>query len=343
MYLPISVAPDGPRSARIRHLVVLLACVLSAVSLRSTRAQTAPAGPWTVPVLVLRYFPVTAGGDEIDRAVTGNVGGSLEKMREKCERMTHEAATALEQGSRFRAYTNAAAPASLRYEIVDTIDYLEAIPHSPSKRGRADYLSVLQRAKVADYVERRGVKEVWIWGYHSKELAPWESNMASPHGDISNSDRDPRDLPILQKSYVVYHYNYERGTSEAVHNHIHQIEAVMRHHGGELWKTWEGTKGRWRCGNCHFPPNAKSDYDWANKEYVESDIEDWRPEGFGTMKRINCETWDCDSLQWFIYWMRSMPGARNGLRLGQKPLTNWWIFMGDYDAAITGKVGLVER
>ena len=32
----------------------------------------------------------------------------------------------------------------------------------------------------------------------------WEPNMASPFGDVSNSDRDPGDLPVLKKTYTVY-------------------------------------------------------------------------------------------------------------------------------------------
>ena len=166
--------------------------------------------------------------------------------------------------------------------------------------------------------------------------------MASSFGDISNSDRDPKDLPIFKNTYTVYHYNYERDTSEAVHNHIHQIEAVMRHHGRDLWGIFEGKKGAWRAGNCHFPPNAEHDYDWANKRFVDSDIEDWRPEGFGQMKPVNCDTWDSDSLKWFIYWMRSIPGANDGLIFKRRPLTNWWVYMGDYDFAVSNKVGLVD-
>ena len=38
---------------------------------------------------------------------------------------------------------------------------------------------------------------------------------------------------------------YERGTDMAVHNHLHQIEAVMRQYGGELWQTFEGNPGAW--------------------------------------------------------------------------------------------------
>ena len=60
------------------------------------------------------------------------------------------------------------------------------------------------------------------------------------------------------------------------------------------------------------------------------------------MKRINCDTWDGDGLKWFVYWMRSIPGANNGLTYKGKPLTNWWVYMADYDLAVGKKMGLVE-
>jgi hypothetical protein len=215
----------------------------------SAGAQSSPSGKdepkaeWTVPVLVLRYFPVTADKEKVDIAVTSNVGGSLKEIQAKCDRMTEEAIEALQEGSRFRAYNDPKAPLSLKYVVVDTFDYLDALPRNPGKQDKADYIKVLERAQIQHYVEEKGVKEVWIWGYHSKDLSPWESNMSSPFGDVSNSDRDPLDLPVFKETYTVYHYNYERDTSEAVHNHIHQIEAVMRQHGGELWRRWEGEPG----------------------------------------------------------------------------------------------------
>ena len=300
-------------------------------------------GPWTVPILEIRYFPATADGKKIDINITSNVGSSLDTIRKKCDRMTRETMSALSEGSRYHAYSNPAAKPSIVFEVLETKEYLEPLPRDPKKPKFPDYTKILQREDIRKWVEEKGVKEVWIWGYHSKDLAPWESNMASPFGDVSNSDRDAKDLPILKKTYTVYHYNYERDTSEAVHNHIHQIEAVMRHHGKDLWSIFEGKKGAWRAGNCHFPPNAEHDYDWANKRFVDSDIEDWRPEGFGKMNRINCDTWDGDGLKWFVYWMRSIPGADSGLSYKGKPLTNWWAYMGDYDLAVGKKLGLVQK
>lgn len=81
------------------------------------RAATGQAR-WTIPVLVLRYFPVTADKQRIDIAVTSNVRAPLDEIRKKCDQMTAEAASALEEGSRFRAYQDAKAPPSLKYVVV---------------------------------------------------------------------------------------------------------------------------------------------------------------------------------------------------------------------------------
>jgi hypothetical protein len=168
--------------------------------------------------------------------------------------------------------------------------------------------------------------------------------MAGPHGDISNSDRDVGDLPVLSSTYTVYHYNYQRGASEAVEDHMHQIEAVLRHVNDTLfWDRFVGRPGAWRCGWAHYSPNGEHDYDWANQAYVWTDMEDWRPEGSGKQQRINCRRWNCNSLDWFIYWMQNLPGAHNGLTYQGRPLTNWWTFIGDFDAATAARLDLVQR
>lgn len=165
--------------------------------------------------------------------------------------------------------------------------------------------------------------------------------MAGSWGDVSNSDRDPHDLPVLRKTYTVYHYNYQRGPSEATEDHMHQIEAVLREANEDLfWRKFVGEVGEGRCGWTHFPPNGVRDYDWANRSMVWTDIEDWRPEGGGQKQRMNCDRWNSDSLTWFIYWMQNLPGHNNGLTYRGKPLTNWWHLIGDYDDAMRRKVGL---
>jgi len=167
--------------------------------------------------------------DEIDQTVTSNVSAPVAAIEAKCKKQTLEVIEALEQGSRFRPYRNPQAKPSLKYTVVDTITYYKAVPQHPKKRNYADYQQIMARVRIRDWVETKGSREVWIWRYHSKEIAPVESNMASIHGNVSNSQRDASDLPVLGHTYTVYHYNYGRGTDMAVHNHLHRIEAVMPH------------------------------------------------------------------------------------------------------------------
>ena len=72
------------------------------------------------------------------------------------------------------------------------------------------------------------------------------------------------------------------------------------------------------------------------------DIEDWRPDG-GREQRMNCERWGCDSLKWFIYWMQNIPGADNGIMYNSRKLSNWRVFIGDFDYVLEHKLGLIEN
>jgi hypothetical protein len=302
-----------------------------------------PDDVWTIPVLVVNYFPVENG--RINRAVTGDVGAPLETIRRHTVTTTERVIQALESGSRYHGYKDPAARPSLRYQIIDVLEFLEPLPTWPKPGHRVpmtDYNRIMNRIDIRDWVESRGVKEVWLWGYHGGVIDLWESNMAGPYGDISNSDRDPHDLPVLDKTYTVYHYNYGRGPSEAVEDHMHQIEAVLRKVDPDLfWNKFVGKPGEGRCGWSHYPPNGVRDYDWANPTFVWSDIEDWNPEGTGQKQQINCERWQRDSLTWFIYWMQNLPGANNGLTYRGRSLTNWWVFIGDFDGAMSRGTGLV--
>jgi hypothetical protein len=299
---------------------------------------------FAIPILIVRYFPVKDG--RIDAGVTGSIDAPLETIRRHTVEATERVIQALETGSTYHGYKDPAAQPSLHYQIVDTLEFLEPLPtfHKPDHQvPMTDYNAVMARADIRHWVEERGVKEVWLWGYHGGVIDIWESNMAGPYGDISNSDCVLTDLPVLGQTYTVYHYNYERGPSEAVEDHMHQIEKVLKHIDHHLfWDKFVGRPGAWRCGWAHYPPNGEHDYDWANPNFVWTDIEDWTPEGTGEKKRINCTRWNANSLTWFIYWMQNLPGANNGLTYGGRPLTNWWAFIGDFDNVMAAKLGLVE-
>ena len=300
---------------------------------------------YEIPVLIVRYFPVRGG--MIDRDVTGDVGGPLEVGRRHTADVTEKVIWALETGSVYHGYKDSSAQPSLRYLIVHNIELLDRLPvcHKAGHRlPMTDYVAIMERIGIQDWVESKGVKEVWIWGYHGGVIDIWESNMAGPYGDISNSDRDLHDLPVLEKTYTVYHYNYQRGVSEAVEDHLHQIESVLGHIDHHLFsERFVGRPLQGRCGWSHYPPNGERDYDWANPRVVWTDIEDWRPEGTGERKQLSSRRWRGDSLTWFVYWMQNLPGANSNLTYRGRPLTNWWMFIGDLDRAMEAGRGLVEQ
>ena len=210
------------------------------------------------------------------------------------------------------------------------------------------------------WVNKRGVKEFWIWGYDSDEFDLQESNMSSPvTGDISNSARFEDDLPVYDHTYTVYEYNFARSQAEAVHNHGHQLEALLGHIDGNLfWREFVGRNAddtefvTGRAGWTHMPPNTTDHYDYLNPTEVPSDIADWRPGG-GTLSPVSMSTWgnvpyawpaslvpgeteisQRIESQWYIYWMQSMPGRENEIPHRTGAMTNWWRFTGDWDEAV---------
>jgi hypothetical protein len=342
-------------------------CVVGAIlwsgggDLALAGAREAIPAQFVIPILVIHYFPTN--GPNLDLRVTGDVGGSLQAIREKTRRQTREAIAALEEGSRCRAFLNSNAAPTLRYQVIGSREFLAPLPawaKPGHKTPMTDYRQILSRVNLQDWVEEQGVKEVWIWGYHGGKVDLWESNLASRFGDVSNSDRDPEDLPVLAKTYTVYHYNYQRGTSEAIEDHMHQIEAVLNHFDGRdhtpgnqwsgllFWGRFVGSDRTHKiahpgCGWAHYPPNGERDYDWANPRFVDTDMDDWQPDGSGKKTRLNCERWGGNSLRWFVYWMQHLPGPDNGLSFEGQPLENWWVFIGDFDLAKTRGLGLVRK
>lgn len=329
-----------------------LLLLTAAIGQSPAPAQAAP--PAEIPIVVVSFFPLA--GDQIDRSKTGDVGGSFASLKAKTEADTQAAMAALEEGTRFRGYKNFLAKPALDYKVVGTYEFKEAMPTLPLKPGEkepiVDYGKIVNRISIKDWVEKKGVKQVWIWGYHGGVVNLWESNMSSPTGDVSNSNRDNADLPVLKNTYTVYHYNYGRGVGEMLENHLHQLEHLLNHADGRdvtpedkwsellFWGKFVGSDASHklvtepkRCGWTHYAPNSEQDYDWANPRFVNSDIEDWKPDGGGKVSRISSDRWAGDGIRWRVYWLQAIPGVNNGLTYKGKPLRNWWSFVSDWDKA----------
>lgn len=320
---------------------------------------------YEMPVLCIRYLP-TFDGINI-HAPTADFNGTIAQLETNIKRFEVETKFMLQEGSRFRGYSNVTPYPALGYRIVGVINIYEPMPPD-DKPGHElgggayfpDYNAILERIGARHYIENLGVKEVWLWGYHHGNIVPVESNMSSPlTGDISNSLRWNDDLPVYDRTYVLYNYNFTRSSNESVHNHGHQLEAILGHvawiqDGNDrlFWRDFVGqnASGQFitgRCGWTHMPPNTTSHYDYWNSTPVASTIEDWRPDHTGSTTTVNAQRWgtipyawpygripeDVIQHQWYIYWMQNMPGAGNTIPKSAGYMTDWWCFTGDWDLA----------
>lgn len=309
----------------------------------------------TIKVLSIAYFPTIDGKLDTKNHIQDTYGEynySLSEIRTKVQDVQAGAIALLEEGSRYHGYKDTRAIPYLNYEIVREIELLEPVPLSDKKYGSLPlpaYKQMLDRIQICDYIDTQNVREVWLWTYQGTGKSLWESNFSSPvYQDISNSDKDPNDLPQCAHSYTVYDYNYGRGVSEAVEDHIHQYEALFNSVDRDLfWNKFVGyfPGGNWatansnnqdrRCGWAHYPPNGQKDYDWNNQTAVITDCENWNPTAYSNPTEINCSRWGCTSAGYFKWWMQNIPGSNNNITYQGKKLRNWWEFVADYDSAMT--------
>jgi hypothetical protein len=92
------------------------------------------------------------------------------------------------------------------------------------------------------------------------------------------------------------------------------------------------------CGSAHFPPNARTHYDVAHTEPVQSTCESYRRgggPGSDPSTPTSSRAWlgytpiagDCTG-PWIIYWWQSFPGIdREAMTTDGAPMKNWWPFL----------------
>ncbi len=339
----------------------------------------AQAIPYQMPVLSLRYFPLQSGTNNLDLAITG-MNTDWNTVNTKVDNLQSQTVSALNDGSKYHGYRDPSAPPSLSYQIIDSKTYFVKLPqgamvpeyfHPEYTSYRPDYMAILNNINICYYVDTLGVKEVWLWGYHTDPgiggsppyTEPVESNMSmgtisqafwnmGSYGDVSNSERT-NDMPTCNKTYYLYNYNYGRGLGEAMEDHGHQIEATYNFIDGFLfWGNFVSPYGSVtktnHCGWTHMPPNTLKDYDWSSTTLRASNCRDWHPDGSGEVQQVNCYTWppytcpDDAGAAFKKWWMQNIPGYQNELTFEGANLKNWWDFIGDFDAAIAQGKSLSE-
>lgn len=342
-------------------------------SLRPSSTETGQTQ--TVPVLVLKYFPLDSSGAKLDASITGN-GDNLDNIRRWTTENTNQVAEKLTEATKYHGYKDPTAQSALKYQLLETKEFLKAVPtkYWPEISWRySDYRKMLtEDVDVCDYVDNKGVKDVWIWSYQTEENGIFESNMSmgnisrafwdnQTYGDVSNDHRNLNDLPQCNKTYVVYNFNYRDsgGVGNMIHDYMHQIEQEFmfvdyRFFGNMYTGKPRNFAGPRRCGNTHTPPNLElGEYNYTVETSVRSDCEDWQAvdctsisninaDCGGSRAEVNCRNWGCNEIGYYVWWMQNLPGLGSDLTFEGQPLRNWWEFMGDFDTALAkGKYSAV--
>jgi hypothetical protein len=347
-----------------------------AVAELSWEGDSGPTLPVRVPVLQLAYFPRDPNNPQnIDPVETGWPGYTVAQMQTATQGMVNAAIPIISEATSFRGYKNPSAPRYLEYYVIDSREFFERMPrgyclgindntHQPHYRPH--YGQILRDMNICNYVDNLGVKEVWIYGYHSNYIVPDESKMSSRYGDISNAL--PKDeyipeeyrLPRCQNSYVMYNFTYQPGGAgtigNTIHNRLHQIENVIFYaenrgypvnaynaRGTIFWDDFSvygdaaaASGYRSSCGNTHCPPNVINEgYNYTSRQYRENNCETWHPDNSQTTYvNANCEQWGCTDVGFYKWFMQNVPGYNNGMVYQGKQMRNWWEAMRDFNRFI---------
>lgn len=318
-----------------------------------------------VPVLVLAYFPPDPNNPlYLDPVETGWPNTLITDMQKATQGMIDAGQELISEATRYHGYKDANAPRYLNYFTYHEIEYMVPIPRGypiSDTQYKPHFNQILSNINVCDYVDTHGVKEVWIYSYHTSVMVPDESKMSSKYGDISNAY--PKDewipeefhLPQCTNSYVMYNFTYQPGGAQAIgntiHNRLHQIENVIffaedigypvseNNVASSLF--WNDFSVAWdraflpgyraSCGNTHSPPNTTDGYIYDSLEYRENNCETWNPDdSLTTYITKNCTQWGCTDTGFYKWFMQNMPGYNNGIVYKGKQMRNWWEAMVDF-------------
>jgi hypothetical protein len=202
-----------------------------------------------------------------------------------------------------------------------------------------DYKALIREFHLDKRVSSGEIDEVWVMGMPYSGM--WESTMAGKGAYFCNSDPVPDvDCPRI---FVIMGFNYERGVGEMLEDMGHRTESIMTHVYGSwdpkpthAWNRFtlrdKDIPGQSACGNVHFSPNSKSDYEWGNHAYVQSTCDDWLdyPMLTGKKRLMNASDWGNGYIRsHHKWWLTRLPKAAG--RGPDGKLANWWGYTVDFN------------
>lgn len=230
-----------------------------------------------------------------------------------------------------------------RYTIEEYVKNRRANKGWREKGAMADYPRLLREQNVVPLVDDGLVDEVWVFSDHYFGL--WEASMAGPGAFNINGGVYPQ-VPS-RRPFAFYGFNYERGVAEMMHNAAHRTEATMNRAYGPWnlknptnnWEKFSANHDQSSelagVGTCHWPANAKNDYDYGNKREVTSWADAFLtyPKLDLQRKPVSRDTWSrgpdyhLDYMKWYFAHIPRATGVNDD---GKQ--NNWFKYIFDFQS-----------
>jgi hypothetical protein len=243
-----------------------------------------------------------------------------------------------------------------RYQIVQRVDlnefpaktngfrytsqtYLDVIrgaapPHKPQE---ANYNTIIAQHDILARVARNEIDEVWVFGFPHAGF--YESTMGGPGAFWCNAP-PLKNTNTSRRRFVIMGFSYERYVGEMLEAYGHRIESIMEKTfsklsgDANLWKRFirydKSAPGKAACGNIHFAPNSRQDYDWNNPTPVKSECYDWQlnfPDFKGDIRSVGPSEWGNGEIRahhtWWFSHIPKVAGRKNSIH------NNWWQYITD--------------
>ncbi len=205
-------------------------------------------------------------------------------------------------------------------------------PHTSSE---VNYHAILNKFNVLQRVAKNEIDEVWVFGFPHAGF--YESTMGGPGAFWCNAPA-LKNTESSQRRFVVMGFSFERYIGEMLEAYGHRAESIMEKTFGKLsndanlWKRFTNYEkvapGKSACGNIHFAPNSKTDYEWNSPVPVISECYDWLlnfPNFKGDKRIVATSEWGDGEIRahhkwWFNHFPR-VAGRKNGIH------NNWWQYV----------------
>lgn len=231
---------------------------------------------YAMNVLVIKYLHLNRSNNVIDKNIedySWAYKNDYQKTSEFVDNQVEAMRLAAEESTRYRLYAYPLCPAdviicppgtypeyqrpqpALRYHVIDTREhsnYGDTIPFKSD--GFVDYRRIMRdpRLNICDYVDFRGVREVWILKPpHQTRFNHWESFMSGSLVNTGNGS--PEDVPVCLNTYRVYTHTYDRWD---LFTEVwgHQIENELEHVDRKLFRRFNSP-----CAGVHDSECAPRD------------------------------------------------------------------------------------